>query len=68
MDTCDRCLANGHVHVQHESNSTLTLTFCGHHYTENEVNLVLAGFKVVSDTRSELLATASSTVTEPTDA
>ena len=62
-DRCDTrsCGARAYVHVGHADSFTF-LSFCGHHYHDNELKLMAAGFAVVEDIREDLLLKSSDIV------
>lgn len=50
MYTCDTCNAPGKVTVVSAVGGG-TLLLCGHHYRDNEVALLLAGWRIEEDQR-----------------
>lgn len=57
LGRCDRCPAQ--ALVQLIDDHAATLDFCGHHYTVRYAALAAAGWSVVIDRRSDLLAAAA---------
>lgn len=52
---CDATASKAEYAQVHLARGQAVLSLCGHHYGQHETALLAAGWKIVSDTRSQLV-------------